>query len=162
MRDGNRVRAFATMAALTLAAGWHAQARARPPAWSSKGGLPYLDVQGSCSDAQKFSNNRNEKGSTFEGCMQDETKAKTELAKNWSSYKVIDRHDCLEQSRSPSPSYVEVLTCLEMSSDPTRKMPKNDAQPVPQLGGFIAPGLTTRPAPMPATALPPSSAPSQP
>ena len=120
-----------------------ADARARRD--DTGGGVPPLDVKSSCSDAQKFSSGTDSKDSAFKGCMQDETKAKDELAKHWSSFNAKDRHDCVEQSRNPSPSYVEVLTCLQLSTDVERHAPKVNGEPVPQIGGPVAPGLTAPP-----------------
>ena len=79
--------------------------------------------------------------------MQDEMRAKADLAKRWSQFKGKDKQDCVEQSRNPSPSYVEVLTCLEMDSDSMRNAPKIDGKPVPQIGGPVAPGLSASPGP---------------
>lgn len=110
------------------------------------GGVPELDVKGSCSDAQKFSTG-DDKNNAYKGCMQDETAAKGELQKRWSSFKPKDRSNCVEQARAPSPSYVEVLTCLEMDTDAMSHAPKVDGKPVPQIGGPVAPGLSTGPIP---------------
>ena len=120
---------------------------------SGGGGLPELDVKSSCMDAQKFSTGNDKSNSAFKGCMQDETNAKNDLAKRWSSFNTKDRQNCVEQSRNPSPSYVEVLTCLEMGSDAMRNAPKIDGQPVPQIGGPVAPGLAGAAARIPAFAL---------
>ena len=110
------------------------------------GGAPELNVKGSCSDAQKFSTG-DDKNNAYKGCMQDEMAAKDQLNKRWSSFKPKDRSDCVEQARAPSPSYVEVLTCLEMDSDAMGNAPKVDGKPVPQIGGPVAPGLSTGPVP---------------
>lgn len=110
------------------------------------GGVPDLDVKTSCSDAQKFSSGSGDKDTAFKGCMQDETNAKNELAKRWSSFKGKDKQDCVEQSRNPSPSYVEVLTCLEMDSGSMQNAPVINGKAVPQIGGPVAPGLS-RPIP---------------
>lgn len=128
---------------------------------SDRGGVPYLNVKGSCMDAQKFSAG-DDKNLAFRGCMQDETNAKSELDKRWSSFKGKDRSNCVEQSRFPSPSYVEVLTCLEMSSDSMRNMPRSNLQPGPQIGGPVAPGLSPTPAPGGTAAPPPPTSPNRP
>ncbi len=106
------------------------------------GGVPPLDVKQSCTDAQKFSTGNGKDDSAYKGCMQDENNAKGELGKRWSTFAAKDKQDCVEQSRTPSPSYVEVLTCLEMSSNAIRNAPKVDGQAVPQIGGPVAPGLS--------------------
>ena len=103
----------------------------------SYNGVPELDVKGSCSDAQKFSSQGDDKGVAYKGCMQDEMNAKTELGKRWSSFKAADKTSCVEQARAPSPSYVEVLTCLEMNTDSMN----TGGRATPQIGGPSAPGL---------------------
>ena len=107
---------------------------------ASGGGVPALNVRQSCKDAQKFSSG-DVNDSTFKGCMQDETNARDQLAKRWSSYKLKDRQDCVQQGIAPSPSYVEVLTCLEMDTDAMNNAPKVDGKATPQIGGPVAPGL---------------------
>ena len=128
--------------AASLSAVGGADARARH---NAGGGLPELDVKSSCSDAQKFSTGNDNSTSAYKGCMQDETNAKNDLARRWTSFNTKDRQNCVEQSRDPSPSYVEVLTCLEMGSDAMRNAPKVNGQSVPQIGGPVAPGLAGPP-----------------
>ncbi len=124
--------------AIAMGAGLTPAAHARPP-HGGGGGVPALDVKTSCSDAQKFSSDDGK--SAFKGCMQDEANARTELSKRWATFRPKDRQDCVEQGRTPSPSYVEVLTCLEMNTDAIQNAPKVDGKPVPQIGGPVAPGL---------------------
>ena len=111
-------------AVLVAAVGAHG---ASAKTYRGGGGVPPLDVKGSCMDAQKFSTGV-DKDNAYKGCMQDETAAKDQLAKRWSSFKPKDRSDCVEQARTPSPSYVEVLTCLEMDSDSMANAPKVDGR----------------------------------
>jgi hypothetical protein len=50
-------------------------------------------------------------------CTIDETNAKNELAKSWSSYSASAKKDCIgEASIGGDKSYVELLTCLEMTT----------------------------------------------
>ena len=106
------------------------------------GGVPALNVRQSCKDRQKFTSG-DVNDSTFKGCMQDENAAKDQLSKRWSSFKPKDKQDCVEQGITPSPSYVEVLTCLEMDTDSMNTAPKVDGKAVPQIGGPVAAGLST-------------------
>jgi hypothetical protein len=51
------------------------------------------------------------------GCMKDETDAKNELDKRWPQFGAPDKQACVgESSIGSAQSYVELLTCLEMSS----------------------------------------------
>src|SRR4051812_43385107 len=57
-------------------------------------------------------------GQSFATCMQDETEARDELAKNWQSYAGPARSRCsAEVMIGGDPSYVELLECLEMDKD---------------------------------------------
>ena len=121
---------------LVLAGGFVLCAEAAP---RSYGGVPELDVKSSCKDAQKFSSQGDDKGVAYKGCMQDEMNAKDQLSHRWSTFKVADKQTCVEQARAPSPSYVEVLTCLEMDTD---GMNAGGGKANPQIGGPLAPGLS--------------------
>ncbi len=76
-------------------------------------GVPKLDVQQSCKEAQEFGGYDNST-LAYKGCMQDENDAFKQLQQNWSRYKEENRSTCLAQGLSPMPSYVEILTCIEM------------------------------------------------
>jgi len=75
-------------------------------------GVPKLDVEQSCREAQAFSGTDNKLA--YKGCMQDENDALKQLQQNWSRYLPENRSNCLAQGLSPMPSYVEILTCIEM------------------------------------------------
>jgi hypothetical protein len=54
-------------------------------------------------------------------CTSDETDAKNQLAKRWSSYSASQKKECVgESTTGGEKSYVELLTCLEMSQDANR------------------------------------------
>jgi hypothetical protein len=69
-------------------------------------------------------------GAGIEGpahCTSDETEAKNTVAKRWTSYSAAQKKECVGESViGGEKSYVELLTCLEMSagghfrSDPNR------------------------------------------
>jgi hypothetical protein len=51
-------------------------------------------------------------------CRKDETDAKDQLAKRWSTYGASAKKFCVgESSTGGEKSYVELLTCLEMATD---------------------------------------------
>src|SRR6201987_6557368 len=57
-------------------------------------------------------------GRTTEPCLNDEKSAREDLVKNWSSFSADDKTHCLSMvSTGGGPSYVELLSCLEMSRD---------------------------------------------
>jgi hypothetical protein len=57
-------------------------------------------------------------GRTTESCLNDEKSARDDLVKSWSTYSAADKSHCLSMvSTGGDPSYVELLSCLEMSRD---------------------------------------------
>jgi hypothetical protein len=127
------------------------------PAAAVSGGAPKLDVEQSCREAQAFGGDNN--NLAYKGCMQDEKDAFAQLQKNWTHYKPTNRSNCLAQGISPMPSYVEILTCIEMydsggmSNKPFASSPAlNGAAPV------LAPGSAGSSAPSGAVSDPAASA----
>jgi hypothetical protein len=77
--------------------------------------VPRFDVARTCEEARAFVGN--DQNLAYKGCMKDENDARAELARKWAHFKPGDRKDCVAQGVAPVPSYVEVLTCLEMSEE---------------------------------------------
>ncbi len=51
----------------------------------------------------------------YKVCLEDENQARDELQRGWSKYPAKYRQQCVSETRvSGSPSYVEVLTCIQM------------------------------------------------
>jgi hypothetical protein len=60
-----------------------------------------------------------------EACQRDEREAQHKLQQNWQQYTPAQRESCLILSRTGGdPSYVELLTCLEMAQQAS-KLPKD-------------------------------------
>ena len=78
-------------------------------------GVPRFDVARSCKDAQAYVGD--DKNLAYRGCMKDENDARAQLVQKWTHFKPGDRKDCVAQGAAPVPSYVEILTCLEMSEE---------------------------------------------
>ncbi|MFZ0494812.1 MAG: hypothetical protein WBG11_00815 [Methylocella sp.] len=78
-------------------------------------GVPRFDVARSCKDAQAYVGD--DKNLAYRGCMKDENDARAKLVQKWTRFKPGDRKDCVAQGAAPVPSYVEILTCLEMSDE---------------------------------------------
>ncbi|MGH6853207.1 MAG: hypothetical protein ACREDJ_08460, partial [Methylocella sp.] len=77
--------------------------------------VPRFDVARSCQEARAYTGD--DKNLAYRGCMKDENEARAELARKWARFKPGDRKDCVAQGAAPAPSYVEILTCLEMSDE---------------------------------------------
>jgi len=88
---------------------------AAKPASAKPERVPVFDVAPSCLQAREYAGvNRN---LTYQGCMKDENDARAELVRKWTHFNAGDRKDCVAQGARPMPSYVEILTCLEMSEE---------------------------------------------
>ncbi|WP_374309767.1 hypothetical protein [Methylocella sp.] len=86
---------------------------ARSPAWAAADEAPRFDVAKTCRAAADLGGGVDAK-LAYQGCMQDENDARATLQRNWSRYKRENRDTCLAQGLEPIPSYVEILTCIEM------------------------------------------------
>jgi len=56
---------------------------------------------------------------SFEACMKDEQNARAQLAATWDRFAGPQRDNCVqtENNTGGPPSYVELLTCLQMAQD---------------------------------------------
>src|ERR1700744_6229340 len=73
--------------------------------------VPKFDIAREC---------RSEGGSqaTLERCAEDEAQARDQLQPQWLQFGLHDKTVCLgETNADGTPSYVELLTCLEMARD---------------------------------------------
>jgi hypothetical protein len=76
--------------------------------------LPNINVEASCKAVEGFGLAIPH---TLESCVRDETAAQTELKQKWTSYPAADRSRCVAETMVGDPSYVDVLTCLQMAQD---------------------------------------------
>ena len=73
-------------------------------------GVPAFDTAPGCRAAAQVA----PKG--FSACMKDEQDARTRLTSQWETFIASDRASCTQnETIGGSPSYVELLTCVEMS-----------------------------------------------
>lgn len=80
--------------------------------------VPSLKVEQGCRQVSTGS----DKLTTFDQCMADENAARADLIINWQGFLPSDRRVCLAETMSDgTPSYVELLECLNMASDSRRK-----------------------------------------
>ncbi|HYA05094.1 MAG TPA: hypothetical protein VEF90_04320 [Xanthobacteraceae bacterium] len=85
--------------------------------------IPQLDTDASChaSAAAAIVVNRSE-----DVCKRDERDARAKLEQQWAQFTAAEKARCVELSRLGGfPSYVELLTCLEMA-EATKKLPPAD------------------------------------
>jgi hypothetical protein len=75
--------------------------------------VPKFDVGQTCRRAADVAASL---GRTVGDCQRDEDNARGRLEQEWTQYSATHRTDCVRfSSRGTSPSYVELLTCLEMA-----------------------------------------------
>ena len=68
---------------------------------------------------------------TFETCIKEEQAAHDQLAKLWAQFAPSDESSCVRETRiGGSPSYVELLTCLQMAKD-VKALPPDPLGPLP-------------------------------
>jgi hypothetical protein len=86
--------------------------------------IPRLDIQKTCQNEAK----QDPADYSITGCVGDEEKSRTDLEKQWPSFSADSRQFCTEESGSGwDPSYVELLTCLQMheaASTPQSRPPR--------------------------------------
>jgi hypothetical protein len=84
--------------------------------------VPEFKIE-SCSAAEEMSGSA---ARNVQACLQDEQTAKDTLRQNWSSFDRSQRNHCqLLMKAGGKPSYVELLTCLEMKAGPTTTPTRN-------------------------------------
>jgi hypothetical protein len=126
-------------------------------------GVPVFNVAPSCQEARAFAGDN--KNLAYQGCMKDENDARAELARKWTHFKPQDRSDCVAQGAAPMPSYVEILTCLEMSEEAGALYnPDGTARANPNTAkqGLSSPAMTAPAGVSPGPVPPPDPAPSSP
>jgi hypothetical protein len=73
--------------------------------------VPALDVHPGCQSTVDTA------GMSEQGCLSDEQAAHDQLTKVWPQFQASDKAMCVDQTRTFQPSYVELLTCLELMRD---------------------------------------------
>lgn len=93
--------------------------------------VPTLDISRTC---KPIAGDRSMAIDT-ERCLKTEKEAREQLAREWSTFPEADRKQCTQTATMGGlPSYVELITCLEMERDATRLQDRS---------------MTTRPAALP-------------
>src|SRR5215475_11880667 len=88
-------------------------------------GIPTLSYEAGCHEAARQDPL---KQITAESCMAQERSAPAELVKDWASVRAVERtHCCSLVKIGGTPSYVELLVCMEMSRD-TSEMRRENPQ----------------------------------
>src|SRR3712207_365965 len=79
--------------------------------------LPRLDIEATCRTAPRL---LAADANPFEGCMEDERDAERQLRGMWSGAAAAHLETCAGEAQvGGSPSYVDMLTCLQMAQGTT-------------------------------------------
>jgi hypothetical protein len=82
--------------------------------------IPKFDVEKTCRPAAAAGIGRDSSA-----CQRDEQDARSKLEKDWNQYAAAQRSQCTGFAAfDRAPSYVELLTCLEMAKQ-VRELPKD-------------------------------------
>ena len=93
-------------------------------------GVPNWDVTSSCRAAGSVSGKGGTPDERAKGCLASEQRTREELIKNWSTFPAADRVGCVK-SLTFSPTYTELVTCLEMRSHVKNLRDGNPADTIP-------------------------------
>jgi hypothetical protein len=89
--------------------------------------VPRLDIEATCRAAPRL---LAEDANPYNGCMQDETEAERELKAMWGSATAAHRETCAGEAQiGGSPSYVDMLTCLQMAQGAEPTKPRRQRSP---------------------------------
>jgi hypothetical protein len=100
---------------------------------------PMLDVVSTCRRAVPLLGGGD--NSPYQGCMRDETEAQRELTKSWGTFKPSAQRICAMETRiGGAPSYVELLTCLQLDQQAQVASRENQAAMLSLHGSTTMPG----------------------
>jgi hypothetical protein len=104
------------------------QAQSRSAGTVSKGnGVPNWDVSSSCRAAAKVAYTQ-DASEREKSCMEGENRTREKLAADWSTFPAEERSRCIKSIEWFSPTYTELVACLEMYGD-VRRARENAATP---------------------------------
>src|SRR5262249_57457421 len=76
-------------------------------------GVPNGDVSSSCRAAAKFAYTE-DAAAREKSCMEGENRTREKLAADWSTFPAAERTRCIKSIEWFSPTYTELIACLEM------------------------------------------------
>src|SRR5215831_17373352 len=114
--------------AILLIAAMPLYAQARSVGRASKGdGVPNWDVSSSCRAAAKVAYTQ-DASEREKSCMEGEKRTREKLAADWSRFPAEERTRCIKSIEWFSPTYTELIACLEMYGD-VKRARENAATP---------------------------------
>ena len=99
--------------------------------------IPKFDIEKTCRPASSAAVLP---GRDSSACQRDENDARTKLEQDWTKYTATQRSDCASfAGLDRAPSYVELLTCLEMAKQASELPPESKAGGVTTGSGGTGP-----------------------
>ena len=92
--------------------------------------VPNWDVTASCRAAGSIGGYDQKPSDRIKTCLASEQRTREQLTKDWSTFPAADRIGCVK-SLTFSPTYTELLTCLEMRRDVRNSRDAKPADPKP-------------------------------
>ena len=78
--------------------------------------MPNLDVEQTCRSSQVANTSISDQAN-YDGCLRSEREARKEAERKWGTYSSAAKRQCEDQFKAGGfPSYVEMVTCLELAS----------------------------------------------
>lgn len=78
--------------------------------------VPTYDIEQTCRSAQVAGTGASDRAN-FDGCLRSERDARKQAQDHWGDYTATAKAQCREQFKAGGyPSYVEMITCLELAS----------------------------------------------
>lgn len=81
-------------------------------AWAED--VPRFDINTMCRDAPRLEGSNTD---PYQSCVRDETEARGQLERQWASFDLRQREMCAQETTiGGAPSYVDMLTCIQIAS----------------------------------------------
>jgi hypothetical protein len=88
--------------------------------------FPRFDIDATCRAAPRLMPSETD---VYQSCVQDETEARNQLERRWASFNDGQRQECVRVTNDGgSPSYVDVLACMEVAAGIPASMPRRSRQ----------------------------------
>ena len=88
-----------------------------PAASARTAGVPHFNIRAICAPEHRAGSNAVDRAS-YRGCLSDEAAARRTLIKRWPTFDVAERRTCAAESQiGGAPSYVAMLTCVQLGSE---------------------------------------------
>lgn len=106
---------------------------AAPGTTRADSGPPKLDVEATCRSAERVQRTLSDNADK-NACLNSERSAESDLKKRWGEFPAAAKRQCTQQFQAGGfPSYVELITCLELASGTVPTQPSLD--PGTDVGG---------------------------